>query len=928
MMLALTTEDTLSLAPLPARVGFDVLKLASEQAPELTLLIDRHCVIEYANLVVRRLLGHQPAGIDVYTLIHPDDHAPLASRFNRLHPDHTVKLPAFRVQDAGGGWVRLTGRATHLLNHPDVQALLVHLEAEGSASDYSAAFARISRSLSGTYDVAAVVDAVLSEGLKVLQADAGGISLLHADESVLELIGHAGYLEEATNDWNRFPLSLDTPITDAVRQGRAVFLSDTEFRDQYPHIHQLHAPAFQSAAVLPLLIGGRAIGALSLSFCSDRSFSADEQAFLSTIADQCAPALDRSRLYQELQREQDWYRTVTQNSSDVVTILDAEDVITYASGSVARVLGYAPTELLGQNAFDLIHPNDRSPTRRLLAGARPEGEPEAATYRCLHRAGHWVWLESLGVDLQEHPHVRGILINSRDVTTREEARIAQEQTREALEHSERNFRRLAENSSDMIRQYTRDGQVEYSSPSATELLGYDSEALLNVGVLDLVHPDDRPALLAAFQIRFTPEFERQKYEYRLRHKDGTYRWVETTFKALRDVQSQAVHSFVATTRGIEERKRAELQLRAQLERYRQLRKFTVSLEHLSTPVELATETLHQCLNLSEYRYGAAYEFADGAVHLLAQAGDAPGQDLSQLPVTLPPVADHILQALRRGEAYFLEDTTPVCDPPEALPRRRWASLGLLPITRQGELVALLCFGTDDALISAAETRQLLQSMGERLSHALERQHHLTQLNTSREETLRALGLALEYRDYETKGHTDRVVHLTEALGSTMGFSGADLDALRWGAFLHDTGKVAIPDAILLKPGKLTPEEWDVIKRHPTIGFDMLHHIPSLPSTTLEIVLYHQERWNGSGYPKGLEGTSIPLAARVFAVVDVYDALTSERPYKRAWTPAEAVEQLRKEAGVLLDPRVVDAFIHTLKRTAANERIPKGASTHE
>ncbi len=928
MMPAFPTEDTPNLAPRRTCVAADVLKLAAEPASELTLLIDDRGVIRYANPAVFTALGHRPAGTDAYRLIHPDDRAIVASRLRRLHPDRTLELPTFRVQDTRGGWTRLTGRATHLLGHPDIQAVLVHLCAERSTLEgRSAALARISRALSGTYDVRAVVEAVLNEGLTALQADAGSIFLLCPDEPALELIGHVGYLEDAINGWERLPLSLDTPVTDAVRQGRAVFLSDTTFRTQYPHIHQLHAPGFQSAAVLPLLIGVRIIGALSLSFRCDRRFSAEERAFLSTVADQCAPALDRSRLYRALQREQDWYRTVTQNSSDVVTILDTQGVITYESGSIARVLGYSPAELLGRNAFDLIHPDDRSPTREAFASVRPEGDAHAATYRCQHRAGHWVWLESLGVDLREHPHVRGILINSRDVTTREEARMAQEQTREALEQSERNFRRLAENSNDLIRQYAVDGRVEYSSPSAKDMLGYDSEALLCPDPLHLVHPDDHPALRAAFQIRFTPAFERQKYEYRLRHRDGSYRWVETTFKALRDGQTQAIHGFVGTTRGIEQRKHVELLLRAQLERYQHLRKFTVSLEQLDTPVELATEALHQCLNLSEYRDGAAYEFTGGAVHLLAQAGEA-GQERAVLPATLPALAEPVLQALRRGEAYFLGDATPVCDPPEALPRRRWASLGLLPITRQGELVALLCFGTDDALISAAETRQLLQNMGERLSHALERQHHLTQLNTSREETLRALGLALEYRDYETKGHTDRVVHLTEALGSAMGFSGADLDALRWGAFLHDTGKVAIPDAILLKPGKLTPEEWYVIKRHPTIGFDMLQHIPSLPPTTLEIVLYHQERWNGSGYPQGLDGASIPLAARVFAVVDVYDALTSERPYKRAWTQAEAVGQLRKEAGVLLDPRVVDAFIHTLTRSGSAERILEHGTHHD
>ncbi|MFD1733012.1 HD-GYP domain-containing protein [Deinococcus malanensis] len=225
---------------------------------------------------------------------------------------------------------------------------------------------------------------------------------------------------------------------------------------------------------------------------------------------------------------------------------------------------------------------------------------------------------------------------------------------------------------------------------------------------------------------------------------------------------------------------------------------------------------------------------------------------------------------------------------------------------------VLVFGSTQAVKTSRETRLLLNNAAVRLGHALERSGHLEQLNTSREETLRALGLALEYRDYETKGHTDRVVHLTDLLGRALGFMGPDLDALRWGAFLHDTGKVAIPDTILLKPGKLNSEEWAVIQRHPSIGFEMLHHIPSLPAATLDVVRYHQERWNGSGYPLGLSGTDIPLAARVFAVVDVYDALTSERPYKQAWTHEAAIEQLCQEAGSLLDEGVVQAFLHVVK----------------
>jgi len=217
----------------------------------------------------------------------------------------------------------------------------------------------------------------------------------------------------------------------------------------------------------------------------------------------------------------------------------------------------------------------------------------------------------------------------------------------------------------------------------------------------------------------------------------------------------------------------------------------------------------------------------------------------------------------------------------------------------------------------------MRSLADHVSVMLERRWHFQQLDASREETLRAIGLTLEYRDHETKGHTDRVVRLTERLARALKFEPADVAALRWGAYLHDTGKISTPDAILMKPGRLDPDEWAVMQRHPVIGYEMLAQIPSLPPATLSVVLHHHERWNGSGYPHGLSGTEIPLAARVFAVVDVYDALISERPYKRAWTHEEAVAQLGREAGVLLDPDVVTTFVRLLEDQDPLSSVPEG-----
>jgi putative nucleotidyltransferase with HDIG domain len=174
--------------------------------------------------------------------------------------------------------------------------------------------------------------------------------------------------------------------------------------------------------------------------------------------------------------------------------------------------------------------------------------------------------------------------------------------------------------------------------------------------------------------------------------------------------------------------------------------------------------------------------------------------------------------------------------------------------------------------------------------------------------LRALGLVLEHRDYETKGHTDRVVELTLALAESLGLDPDARQHLRWGAYLHDVGKIAVADRILLKPGPLSEEEYEAIKRHTLVGLDICNSVPFLPAQVKEVVKSHHERWNGTGYPDGLRGDAIPLGARIFALVDVYDALTHERPYKAAWTHERAVEHIHGQRGGQFDPELTPIFL--------------------
>jgi putative nucleotidyltransferase with HDIG domain len=182
-----------------------------------------------------------------------------------------------------------------------------------------------------------------------------------------------------------------------------------------------------------------------------------------------------------------------------------------------------------------------------------------------------------------------------------------------------------------------------------------------------------------------------------------------------------------------------------------------------------------------------------------------------------------------------------------------------------------------------------------------------ELSLAYDTTLEGWSKALDLRDKETEGHTQRVTEMTVRLARSMGVSEADLMHIRRGALLHDIGKMGIPDSILLKPGPLTDEERDVMQRHPVYAYELLSPIAFL-KPALDIPYCHHEKWDGTGYPRGLKGEQIPLAARIFTVVDVWDALCSDRPYRQGWPEERVLEHIASLSGSQFDPSVVEAFL--------------------
>lgn len=240
----------------------------------------------------------------------------------------------------------------------------------------------------------------------------------------------------------------------------------------------------------------------------------------------------------------------------------------------------------------------------------------------------------------------------------------------------------------------------------------------------------------------------------------------------------------------------------------------------------------------------------------------------------------------------------------------------VPLIAQGQLKGVLevfnrfVFKPDEDWINYC------RSLAEQASVAIDNtqmfenlQRSNTELSLAYNATIEGWSHALDLRDKETEGHTLRVTELTEQLARAFQFQDRQIKYIRWGALLHDIGKLGVPDGILLKQGPLTEEEWVIMRKHPTYAYDMLSPIGYL-SQAIDIPYCHHEKWDGTGYPRGLSGEQIPLAARIFAVVDIWDALRSDRPYRSAWPDEKVIEHIRSLSGTHLDPKVVDFCLNS------------------
>jgi len=257
-------------------------------------------------------------------------------------------------------------------------------------------------------------------------------------------------------------------------------------------------------------------------------------------------------------------------------------------------------------------------------------------------------------------------------------------------------------------------------------------------------------------------------------------------------------------------------------------------------------------------------------------------------------------------------------PGSAFPHDKPVDYFGLPLIGKGQVKGVLEIYTESVPVPDQDWLNFLQTLAGQAAIAIDNVQLFQNLQRTNQElslaydtTLEGWARALELRDKETEGHSHRAVDMTIELARNMGIEGEDLTHIKRGTLLHDIGKMGIPDHILHKPGPLTDEEWVIMRQHPIFAYELLNPITYLRQA-IDIPYGHHERWDGSGYPRGLKGDAIPLAARIFAVVDVWDALLHDRPYRKAWDQKKVLKYLEDQAGKEFDPAVLQTFLKILE----------------
>jgi PAS domain S-box-containing protein/putative nucleotidyltransferase with HDIG domain len=725
--------------------------------------------------------------------------------------------------------------------------------------------------------------------------------------------------------------------------------------------HPLLGDATEAAALdvaacagVPLIApDGRAFGSLWVVDPAPRTWAEADLAALSELA-------DAAMAETVLRRSERQFRALADSTSDWESWFSVEGRVLWVNPAAERQTGCPVEECLAMADYPLplVHEEDRARVARLLDEARAGSSGHDVELRVSHRDGSTFWAAvswqpifapdgaPMGFrtsvrDITDRKRVEQVLRQARDELemrvqdrTAELAQINEalqaeiterKRTEVALRESEERFRTAFTEAPVGMVLATPDARFVQVNQAFCNILGYTEQELRTRTFLEITHPDDRENNRRLIGRMLAGEIPSIAIEKRYLAKSGAIVWVQSSVSLLRDGQGRPIH-IIGLVQDISERKRAEGEIRSlnarlehRLERIAALRRIDIAITasfDLRLTLDVVLDQVLTQLRVDAASVLIADSFAQTLEYATGKGFRTTGITRSRLRLGEGCAG----RAALERRTFRIDDLT---TPETSFVRgplvagEGFVTYFAVPLVAKGQVKGVLELFHRAPMTPDPEWLDFLETLAGQAAIAIDNvtmfetmQRANIELTLAYDATIEGWSRALDLRDKETEGHSRRVTEMTIRLARVMGIGGAELVHIRRGALLHDIGKVGIPDAILLKPGPLDDQERAIMQHHANYALELLSPIAFL-APALEIPYSHHEKWDGTGYPRGLKGEQIPLSARIFAIVDIWDALRSDRPYRKEWSDQRVREHLRSLAGTHLDPKVVEVFLDQL-----------------
>lgn len=627
---------------------------------------------------------------------------------------------------------------------------------------------------------------------------------------------------------------------------------------------------------------------------------------------------DRKLIEEELREANDFSEKIIETAPLAFVLLDLKGNILRFNSATEKMLGWSREEIQNQALFG-IHSEKAENFHNIFKMIRENNGIN--DYHTQHERRDGTQIEisiSAAPLLGANNEVTGVVAVIADITEQKNKEIK-------LRESESRFRRLYERAPNGYQSLDGDGKIIEVNQAWLDNLGYQKEEVIGHYFGDFLTEESRESFHSKFP-RLKRTDEVHNLEFEMVHKNGSLVTMEFDGRIGLDDHGkfQQIHCLLSN---ITEKHKANEKIRHQLQRLSSLRTISNAINASLNLRLVMSVFLDQVVSqlgvdaadvLLQNPFSKMLEFSGGRGFIQKNPGEFPvfvGDGVAgQVALERKMIQFHDLSkaaSLRRKHLVDFE---------------KFISYIGIPLVSKGDLKGVLEVFHRSPLNPDNEWIEFLESLANQAAIAIDNaglfenlQYSNIELTRAYEATIEGWSRALDMRDQETEGHTQRVSEAAIRLAQAYGVNQSDLVHIRRGSLLHDIGKMGIPDNILLKPGPLTDSEWIVMRKHPVMAFELLSPISFL-RPAIDIPYCHHEKWDGSGYPRGLKGETIPISARIFSVLDVWDALRSDRPYRKAWAKKDIEDYIRSQSGLHFDPKVIEVFMNVLMKDRLDKLV--------